>query len=246
MKTTSDRYFQITYATDELDSYMYQTVGHQALQYYADAMQLPLYRGKTLGKAINQTMSYTPAADDDDEVEDLHRLLLKIRSDIDFDAVSVGAIQSAYQSVRVKNVCQRLGVRMLAYMWQRDQVRLLDEMHAVGIDAVLIKVASLGLDERHVGKSLCAMHAHLLALNERYGCNPCGEGGEFETLTLDCPLFVKRLVLDSTRTIVSSGDVAHLHMESMHLEDKDAEERQRRLAACLQRLREFIGEATSA
>ena len=29
----------------ELDSYMYQTVGHQAIDMYADAMRLPLFRG---------------------------------------------------------------------------------------------------------------------------------------------------------------------------------------------------------
>ena len=30
---------------NELDSYMYQTVGHQAIDLYADAMRLPLFRG---------------------------------------------------------------------------------------------------------------------------------------------------------------------------------------------------------
>ena len=28
---------------------------------------------------------------------------------------------------------------------------------------------------------------------ERYGTNVCGEGGEYETFTLDCPLFKKRI-----------------------------------------------------
>ena len=30
---------------NELDSYMYQTVGHQAINLYAEAMRLPLFRG---------------------------------------------------------------------------------------------------------------------------------------------------------------------------------------------------------
>lgn len=29
--------------------------------------------------------------------------------------------------------------------------------------------------------------------NEKYGCHICGEGGEFETFTLDCPLFKRRI-----------------------------------------------------
>jgi hypothetical protein len=31
--------------------------------------------------------------------------------------------------------------------------------------------------------------------NERYGSHICGEGGEYESLTLDCPLFKKKIVL---------------------------------------------------
>ena len=30
---------------NELDSYMYQTIGHRAIEMYAEAMRLPLFRG---------------------------------------------------------------------------------------------------------------------------------------------------------------------------------------------------------
>lgn len=33
---------------------------------------------------------------------------------------------------------------------------------------------------------------------QEYGSNVCGEGGEYETLTLDCPVFTRgRVALDS-------------------------------------------------
>lgn len=31
--------------------------------------------------------------------------------------------------------------------------------------------------------------------NQQYGINVCGEGGEYETFTLDCPLFRKEIIL---------------------------------------------------
>ena len=32
----------------------------------------------------------------------------------------------------------------------------------------------------------------------QFGCNVCGEGGEYETFTLDCPMFPRRrIVLDA-------------------------------------------------
>jgi diphthine-ammonia ligase len=63
-----------------------------------------------------------------------------------------------------------------------------------GVEAVLIKVAALGLDpKRHLGKSIAELFPTLCQLNETFGIHICGEGGEYETFTLDCPLFKKRI-----------------------------------------------------
>lgn len=66
----------------------------------------------------------------------------------------------------------------------------------------------------------------LHALRRLYGSNVCGEGGEYESLTLDCPaLFTHgRIVLDSWRAVVVSQDslapVALLHPTSFHVEPR--------------------------
>jgi diphthine-ammonia ligase len=67
---------------------------------------------------------------------------------------------------------------------------LLQDMIDAGIHAVLIKISSLGLTTKHLGKSLAHMQLLLLKLQAEFGCNACGEGGEFESFTLDCPAFV--------------------------------------------------------
>ena len=80
-----------------------------------------------------------------------------------------------------------------------------------GMDAILIKVAGIGLTTKHLGKTLVQMQSTLLKLvsflshmcisvdrlsqNALYGSHICGEGGEYETLTLDCPVFKYRLHL---------------------------------------------------
>mmetsp|Transcript_36445 Transcript_36445/g.86558 ORF Transcript_36445/g.86558 Transcript_36445/m.86558 type:complete len:631 (+) Transcript_36445:271-2163(+) len=75
-----------------------------------------------------------------------------------------------------------------------------------GIEAVLIKVAALGLDPRkHLGRTLAEMEPRLNELCEMYDVNVCGEGGEYETLTLDCPLFTKaRIRLEETEVVAFS------------------------------------------
>lgn len=195
--------------TEELDSYMYQTVGHQAIELICESLGLPLFRAHITGEPVNCDLTYVePTTDKDtkDEVEQLHSLLKDIKTKIDFDAVSVGAICSSYQKSRVENICKRLNISMLAYLWRQDQDSLLQQMIDNNFDAILIKVACIGLGRKHVGASLKDMQQELRDLKQKYGTNICGEGGEFETLVLDCPLYSKRLQIDQFELVCHSDD----------------------------------------
>ncbi|KAG2316209.1 hypothetical protein Bca52824_019331 [Brassica carinata] len=212
-------------SVDELDSYMYQTVGHQIIVSYAECMNVPLFRRRIRGSSRHQKLSYqmTP----EDEVEDMFVLLSEVKRQIpSITAVSSGAIASDYQRLRVESICSRLGLVSLAFLWKQDQTLLLQEMIANGIKAILVKVAAIGLDpSKHLGKDLAFMEPHLLKLKELYGSNVCGEGGEYETLTLDCPLFTNaRIVLDEFEVKLHSPDsiapVGVLHPTIFHLEKK--------------------------
>ncbi|EAT38760.1 AAEL009372-PB [Aedes aegypti] len=212
---------------DELDSYMYQTVGHQGIEKLAQAMELPLYRRITRGNSINTKGNYEPT--EDDEVEDLYELLRQVKEERNVEAVAVGAILSDYQRVRVENVCNRLQLISLAYLWRRDQTELLQEMIDCQVYAIIIKVAALGLiPDRHLGKSLKEMQPHLLNMKDKYGLNVCGEGGEYETFTLDCPLFKSRIVVDDVQTVISSADpvcpVGYLNFTKLRLVPKERTE----------------------
>ncbi|XP_074959347.1 diphthine--ammonia ligase isoform X6 [Phalacrocorax aristotelis] len=209
---------------DELDSYMYQTVGHHAIDLYADALDLPLYRGFIKGTSVNTGRVYT--ACQEDEVEDLYHLMKLVKDKEGVEGVSVGAILSDYQRVRVEDVCRRLNLQPLAYLWRRNQEILLKEMISSNIQAIIIKVAAFGLDpDKHLGKTLDQMEPYLLELSAKYGVHVCGEGGEYETFTLDCPLFKKKIVVDAAKVVVHSADafapVAYLRFLKLKLENKE-------------------------
>ncbi|PNI19967.1 DPH6 isoform 3 [Pan troglodytes] len=209
--------------SDELDSYMYQTVGHHAIDLYAEAMALPLYRRTIRGRSLDTRQVYTKC--EGDEVEDLYELLKLVKEKEEVEGISVGAILSDYQRIRVENVCKRLNLQPLAYLWQRNQEDLLREMISSNIQAMIIKVAALGLDpDKHLGKTLDQVEPYLIELSKKYGVHVCGEGGEYETFTLDCPLFKKKIIVDSSEVVIHSADafapVAYLRFLELHLEDK--------------------------
>lgn len=213
---------------DELDSYMYQTVGHTLIKAYSECTGLPLFRKRIVGTSVEQGLVYSGSRGD--EVEDLALLLMYAKEQMpEITAVSSGAIASDYQRSRVEHVCARLGLVSLAYLWHQPQSLLLKRMIESNIDARLVKVAAAGLHpSKHLGASLSDVCGHLHHLRDFYGINVCGEGGEYETLTLDCPLFrCGRIVLDESEIVVAVEDsmapVAWLKPISFHIEWKDGE-----------------------
>ncbi|KAK6620281.1 hypothetical protein RUM44_006682 [Polyplax serrata] len=208
---------------DELDSYMYQSVGHQVISLIASALELPIYRQKTKGKAHCKKKVYVQT--NCDEVEDLMELLKKVKNDFMIEGISTGAIASDYQRTRVENVCSRLGLKSFAYLWRRNQAELLQEMIDAELDAIILKVACIGLTpDTHLGMHIRDLKQYLLGINEKYGVNVCGEGGEYETLTVDCPLFHKQVVITESENVILSNDafapVAFLNIKNASLKQK--------------------------
>ncbi|KAK2079862.1 hypothetical protein QBZ16_002257 [Prototheca wickerhamii] len=229
---------------DDLDSWMYQTVGHQVVGALSECTGLPLFRRRIQGGLVDSGLIYRGDGAGDgsgtdgesassaatDEVEDLYALVAFAKQALPgLQAVCSGAIASDYQRTRVESVCARLGLVSLAPLWHRPQAALVRAMVDGGVHAILVKVAAIGLDPaRHLGRDLGTLLPHLHALRERYGSNVCGEGGEYETLTLDCPAFsFGRVALDrwEAARAEEAGDVAVLRPLAFHVERKEVDER---------------------
>ncbi|KAF3934954.1 hypothetical protein ABW19_dt0208680 [Dactylella cylindrospora] len=212
--------------SDDLNSFMYQTVGHNVLPHYSTILGIPLYRAAITGSSINQELSYHPSAEDPrDEIEDLYELLKKVKeAHPEIGAVSSGAILSSYQRTRVESVCQRLGLISVAWLWQRKQEMVLSEMGEVGLDARIIKVASLGLDEGWLGRNVADYKTRMALerVKKRWGGNVAGEGGEFETLVMGCRGWEKRVEVRKSQTVDEGGSVAwtrFLETDVVNVED---------------------------
>ncbi|XP_066885017.1 diphthine--ammonia ligase isoform X5 [Kogia breviceps] len=95
--------------SDELDSYMYQTVGHHAIDLYAEAMALPLYRRTIRGKSMDTGGVYTKC--EGDEVEDLYELLKLVKG------ITRVTLLAEYDAVNLKDfhVHLEVGSRAIVY-----------------------------------------------------------------------------------------------------------------------------------
>ncbi|MCJ1319197.1 hypothetical protein MMC15_004532 [Xylographa vitiligo] len=221
----------------DLNSYMYQTVGHTIIPLYATALGIPLYRQQITGLAVDSQKDYSaPAidlpethvsdADFSDETESLLPLLRRVLADHPHaNALSAGAILSTYQRTRIESIALRLGLIPLAYLWQYpylptpipSSAGLLQDMAAVGLDARIVKVASGGLDEDFLWENVCEERVirNMEKAIGRFGGSMLGEGGEYETVVVHGPIGVWKgeLAIRDGHKVVRKGGGGELWLE---------------------------------
>ncbi len=118
------------------------------------------------------------------------------------ETIVSGAVASEYQRVRIERAAHRTGLKTHAPLWHKDPVDILDTLVDAGFDVRFSAVAADGLDRSWLGRRLDAeARDELVALEASHGVHPGGEGGEYETVVLDGPLFDHRLeVLEAETT----------------------------------------------
>jgi diphthine-ammonia ligase len=130
------------------------------------------------------------------ELEALRDLIKRISHDI--DGVVLGVSSSSFQKKAVESICREYGVEVFTPLWGVEPSKLLREIIKSNFQVMVTGVAALGLTMEWLGKILTEEDVEKLEeVSKKYGVNVCGEGGEMETIVLDCPLFKEKIqVLD--------------------------------------------------
>jgi ABC transporter with metal-binding/Fe-S-binding domain ATP-binding protein len=132
----------------------------------------------------------------EEELVDLREAL----SELDVDGVVAGAISSSYQYSRVGRICEELSLKVITPLWGHDQDSILNDVLAAGYLIMIVGVYADGLGENWLGRVIDeGAIEELRGVGEKRGIAMSFEGGEAETLVLDCPIFDKRICVDSAR-----------------------------------------------
>jgi len=164
------------------DSWMFHSINIHLTELLAEAMNIPIITKQT-------------KAEKEKELSDLKNVLKSLK----IDGVVSGAIASKYQKTRIQKICDELKIKSITPLWGKNQTELLSEIVKAGFEVIIVGVFAEGLNEPWLGKKLDENSIkELIQLRKKYLINEAGEGGEFESLVLNGPIFKKRLVLDET------------------------------------------------
>ena len=189
----------LTVLSSDPHSLMFHTPNIHMVPAIAECMDLPLISVKSEG---------------DDETMPIDKLVQKAAAS-GAEGIVTGAILSDYQFTRIDRICFENGLKCYSPLWRKDQMTLLLDIVSSGIEAIVTKVAAEGLGEDMLGRRIDGDFVKTAgALSRRYGINPCGEGGEYETLTLDSPMHRKRIVIRKASIVKSASSPGYLVEEA--------------------------------
>jgi ABC transporter with metal-binding/Fe-S-binding domain ATP-binding protein len=136
------------------------------------------------------------------ESEVLEQAMTQVKSDYSIEGIVHGTISSRFQNDIFKEACAKLGLINMTPLWG---VRPYDYLHTLvdhEFHIKIVAVSAMGLDPSWLGKDLNReLIDRLDSLGKRYGINISFEGGEAETLTIDCPIFRKRLSIKKFKIV---------------------------------------------
>jgi diphthine-ammonia ligase len=176
-------------------SYMYHVPATRLAGLAAESVGLPLVE---VDPGVFDAEAATDSgAQGDRELAPLEAALADLDAEVGLAGVTAGAVESEYQTSRIRGMCERLGIDLYAPLWGEDPHDLAEAMLSAGFEIRIVRVAARGLDESWLGRALDREALDELGtLNEEYGVHVLGEGGEFETLVIDGPHMDRRIELD--------------------------------------------------
>lgn len=196
----------LTLIPNSEESYLFHSPNIWATQLQAKALQIPIITKKIKSISI------------DDECNKLDELISQANRDYKIEGIVHGGIRSNFQKNKFNKICERYNLKLLSPLWQIDEYDYMNQLLKNSFVIQIISVSSMGLDASFLGIILnYSTLEDLYRRSKKYGFNLSFEGGEAETIVLDCPIFKKRLEIltskihwDGQRGIVEISDISLL------------------------------------
>jgi asparagine synthase (glutamine-hydrolysing) len=166
---------------------MFHTPSISETKKQAREMQIPIIIQKTKGEK-------------EEELKDLENAIKIAIEKYKIEGIVTGALYSDYQFSRIKKICEKLKIKCVNPLWHKDEIEYLNELIKNNFKIVITGVFAYPLDKNWLGRIIDEKFVKdAVELEEKYKIHAAGEGGEFETFVIDCPLFKNELKIKSFR-----------------------------------------------
>ena len=171
----------ISMFSENPESYMFHTPNIELTEKQAKVMNIPLLIHKTPGEK-------------EKELEDLEQAIKTAKDKYGIEGIVTGALYSEYQASRIQKICDKLELKCLNPLWHMNEIDYLKELIKNKFKIIIIGAFAYPLDQTWLQREINDKFIQeVTELQDEYKIHPAGEGGEFETFVLNCPLFQREL-----------------------------------------------------
>ena len=182
----------VTLKPERADSYMFHFPNVDFVEKQAEAVDLPLVMLPTEGEK-------------EKELRELKEAIKLAKQKHKIEGVCAGALASNYQKERIEAICEELELRAITPLWHMNPMMYMRGLLLNNFKVIITGIAADGLTEEWLGKELERNSLEeLRRLSVKHGFHIAGEGGEYETFVLDCPLFKRRLEIWDSDTVMEN------------------------------------------
>ncbi len=163
-------------------------------------IELTKLQSKSMG--IPQIYIESRSNETETEVNLIEKILAKAKSEYDLEGLVHGGILSEFQKNIFDRVCSKLNLKLISPLWQKEQIEYMKNLIESNFHFIITSVSADGLDEKWLGKEITIQDLEKLdQLSKKYGFNINFEGGEAETIVIDCPLFSHPIMILKSRKL---------------------------------------------
>lgn len=179
LKEKYDVRYLLCVIPDNFDSFMFHKPDLNLLKKQAGMLGIKL-------------LTYKSSGEEERELEDLKKLIEKIKDDV--EVIVVGGIASSYQGKRIKKICFELGLEFYAPLWDYKSDDVWNKLLKEKFKVILTKITCEGLGKELLGKIINRkVFEELKRLGKKYKFRIDFEGGEAESAVLYMPEFKKQI-----------------------------------------------------
>lgn len=194
----------IAFKSKRDDSYMFHIPNIELVKLQAESMGIPLIFAESSG--IKEK-----------ELEDIKKALETAIKQYRIEGVVSGALASNYQKERIDKICRELKIQSIAPLWHIEPEKYLLELIKNNFKVIIVGIAADGLTKDFLGHEI---NESFIKKIEKLNIHGGGEGGEYESLVLDCPLFSKKLKISKSRIEMENECTGKLIVEDAELIEK--------------------------
>jgi predicted ATP pyrophosphatase (TIGR00289 family) len=131
----------------------------------------------------------------EEELKDLKAAIQEAKEKYQIDSIISGALASEYQKERVDNICNELNLKSIAPLWHVAPEEYMNELINNNFKIIITGVAAGGLTRNFLGKEITK---ELIEELKELRIHLAFEGGEAETLVVNCPLFNQEIKINQS------------------------------------------------